>query len=189
MEQVKLTPEEFSLAVHVANARFLEANLRGYKDKLFDKSYYDGFAIHLWGCIGELAVSKWMNIPWKASINKFKDAPDVGEDIEVRHRLNAKHDLIIRNGDDPDRYYFLTTGDAPNVNIVGYIQGKEGMKDQYKAAHGGYKIAYFVPQAILHAPGTYMGNIGTGAVATEQSITESVSARLERKYGHKYSRI
>lgn len=185
MEQVKLTPEEFSLAVHVANARFLEANLRGYKDQLFDKSYYDGFAIHLWGCIGELAVSKWMNIPWKASINKFKDTADVGEDVEVRHRLNAKHDLIIRNGDDPARYYFLTTGDAPNVNIVGYIQGREGMLEQYKAAHGGYKIAYFVPQSALRDPSTYVGR----AISKEVAKVESINERLERKYGTKYSRV
>lgn len=181
MIQVKLTPEEFSLAVHIANSRFLEANLKGLKDVLFDKSYYDGFAIHLWGCLGELAVSKWMNIPWKASVNKFKKEADIGTNIEVRHRLNPKHDLIIRNGDDPDRFYFLTTGDAPIINIVGYIQGSAGMVDKHKAAHGGYKIAYFVPQDTLQDPANFGGTHMAPSSITNGN--ESIKERLERKYG------
>lgn len=178
MQTIQLTPEEFSLAAHVANLRFTLSELARLKDALYKKSYFEGYIIHLWGCMGELAYCKWSGQPWKAGVNKFKKEADVGKDIEVRHRSKDDWDLIIRPGDDPEKKYVLTTGEGPDIHIHGWILGKDGMKDEFRATHGGHKAAFFVPQGALHPIESFREGVAQPPVGKESSLPRSVSKVL-----------
>jgi len=154
MQVVKLSPEEYSLAINIAEKRWLYSELANRKDSVNDKSFTQGFLIHLWGCLGELALSKFLKITWPAHIDKFKREPDIPPCHEVRHRSRDDWDLIIRPGDDPERVYWLTTGEGPEVKIHGWILGKDAMLEKYKATHGGKRAAYFCPSSVLRTDST-----------------------------------
>lgn len=182
METVTLSPEEFSLAAHVANLRFTLSELARLRDALYKKTYFEAYIVHLWGCMGEMAFCKWSGQPWKAGVNKFKKEADVGNDLEIRHRSKDEWDLIIRPGDDPAKRYVLTTGEGPEIHIHGWILGKDGMKDEFKATHGGHKAAFFVPQRSLHPLSTLRETVGRTPVEKEGSNPRSV-ARVLATYG------
>lgn len=178
METVKLSPEEFSIAAHVANLRFTASELARLRDALYKKTYFEAYIVHLWGCMGELAYCKWANVPWKAGVNKFKSEADVGKDIEIRHLSKDDWDLIIRHGDDPNKKYVLTTGEGPEIHIRGWILGKDGMKDEFKATHGGHKAAFFVPQRSLHPISTLGETVARAPMEKEGATPRTVASVL-----------
>jgi hypothetical protein len=53
--------------------------------------------VHTRGALAELAISKWLGLPWRNPYGVLDKRPDVGEDIEVRATFG--HELIIRETD------------------------------------------------------------------------------------------
>lgn len=155
--KIALTPEERHLAVVVGSTRHMTSTIAGRQDNLYNKPWWEGLTIHVLGCLGEIAVSKAVGINWPARINRYKAMPDIGEDIEVRHRADPTHDLIIRKNDDDNHYYFLTTGAISDdeITVVGFIRGINGKLEEFLANHGGYKESYFVPQVYLNPVGVF----------------------------------
>lgn len=146
---VKLTPEEMSQAVDVANKRYLYSLLTKGRDSVDKKEWTEGFLAHLAGATGEVAVAKALDMQWPGWINRFKSRPDLGNRIEVRHRRDGSRDLIVRKDDDSNSLFVLTTGQDNEVVVHGYIKGKVAKKKIWLAAHGGKPEAYFVPRANL----------------------------------------
>ena len=148
--KVTLSPEEMSLAVDVANKRFLYSLLTKGRDSVNPKGWSDAFNSHLLGCIGEIAAAKALDMPWPAHIARFKSKPDLGNRIEVRHRTDPDWELIVRDDDSPHSLFVLSTGGiSPVVEVVGWIDGKRAMRKDWRHDHGGKKEAWFVPQSFL----------------------------------------
>jgi hypothetical protein len=147
--KIKLSPEECHLAAIVASTRMTSSSIKGHKDILYEKSWLDGFMIHLYGCFGEIAASKALEIPWPAWVDRFKATADLGTNIEVRHRIKDEHDLIIRKDDDPSRFYVLTTGNPDSITVHGYVVGKHGKDKRFLANHGGKMESFFVQKEFL----------------------------------------
>lgn len=144
--QVEISPDEYALCVYVANDRQRNAVKAGKKDNLFKKNWVESLAVHVHGCIGEMAAAKALGIQWTGSVDTFKAHGDLRGAIEVRHRTNKDWDLIVRPREAKDRLYVLTRGTPPEtVEVVGYAQGHYLMQDKWKKNYGGRGEAYFVP--------------------------------------------
>jgi hypothetical protein len=112
----------------------------------------DGGLIHLLGACGEYAAACVLGVPWKASINTFKEA-DLLDFIQVRARSEPWHELPVRDDDKPSEAFVLVTLDLtahpPLLIAHGYIDGREAKVGAYRGNPGGRGAAYWVPQSRL----------------------------------------
>jgi hypothetical protein len=125
---------------------------KGYKNKFGDREETpeQSKRKHINGAAAEIAVAKVMNRYWHASVAVFHDLADVGECIQVRWRSKDHYDLIVRDNDQDDHYFFLVTGDMELEMIVrGYILGEKAKREQWIREHGNFAPSYFVPQVAL----------------------------------------
>ena len=154
METVSLTPDDFSLALHIASQREMDSLRRERTDRLWIKdNWVDELTPHLLGGIGEVAFAKWSDTFVRASVGQFSGmASDCSGNVEIRMRAKSYYDLILRENDPKDRRYVLVRGLPPNeVEIAGWCWGHEGMRDEFIANHGGYGKAWFVPAEKLRS--------------------------------------
>lgn len=103
---------------------------------------------HIRGALGECAVAKAINRYWQPYIGKI-DKVDLG-DLEIRTTKHPSGRLIIRKEDSIDANWVLVRGhfredDGLHYNIVGWIRGVDGKKDEHWAdPTGDNRPAYFV---------------------------------------------
>ena len=149
---VHIDADEFSLCAHVGLQRLVSAIKYSRQDKVKRKrDWAESLNVHVLGALGEMACAKALGISWTGSVDTFKTVSDLRGDIEVRHRSNPTWDLIIRDSDKSDKVYVLTRGIPPDeVEVVGYIQGHAGKKNEYKKDWGKWGEAYFIPADALH---------------------------------------
>ena len=145
--RVKLTPTEMMTAAHIGimrqvqNLKKLRADAHGAKTDL-------GWQMHIEGAMGECAVAKALGCYWSGAIG-ILDASDVGE-IEVRTTAHKSGRLILHQEDSKYNYYVLAVGKNGEYELIGYIWGKHGMKDEYwEDPTGTNRFAYFVPREEL----------------------------------------
>ncbi len=96
------------------------------------------------GALAEMVVAKARGKYWNGGVGTYKGG-DVGN-VQVRYTPLADGSLILRKGDSPDSRYVLVTGQAPTYNVIGWIDGHDGMKPEFVWAPNGRPPAYFVPQ-------------------------------------------
>lgn len=145
-----VTPDEWKMCCHVALDRHVSAVKKKLKDSVNKKrNWLDDFRFHVMGAVGELAASKVLGIPFSGSVDTFKEQPDL-QDVEIRFRSNAEWQLILRDNDSDTARYVLARGLPPGaIEIVGWMYGKDGKRPEFKANHGNYREAYFVPDSML----------------------------------------
>ena len=148
--KVDFTPDDFMAAANVAILRLHRSLCDKRKDTLYEKRYSDHLRGHFLGACGEVAVAKLLGLHWAGTVDAFKDKPDILPNIEVRHRFDHKHDLIVRHDDPGERIYVLSTGDPPDIYVHGWMHGEDAKNDKWLRNYGGHKPAFFVPQKFLH---------------------------------------
>ncbi len=154
---VKLEDYEVRNAISVGTDRHMEARRSGNADIHGARgiSFEAGFLLHIHAAGGELAAAKVLNRYWHASVNTYHRVPDVGDNLEVRTRLDsickngADADLIVRDDDPDDRYFVHVIGRLPEYEVVGWILGADAKQQQWRNNHGGHGEAYFVPRSQL----------------------------------------
>jgi hypothetical protein len=114
---------------------------------------FDRYKTDIEGSAAELAVSKTLNLRWNIGVGRYH-LPDVGETIHVRHTPYKTGHLIIRPGDPEEHPYILVTGQTPVFNIMGWVYGEEGMKDEYWRDDDSGEPAWWVPQGVLREMAT-----------------------------------
>lgn len=145
---VSLTKRDMDSASRVGCWRYISAVLDGREDAFGLEKGANGWALHIEGACGELAVAKALNLFWDGSVNTFKQGGDVG-DMQVRTRSEHHYELLVRPGDRDDDIFILVTGLAPRMRLRGWMFGGEAKQQQFLKTHGDRKPAYFVPNAIL----------------------------------------
>ncbi len=83
-------------------------------------------------------------------MDTFHSVPDVGPDFEVRATRIPDGCLIVRGNDADDRRYVLVTGDAPEVEIRGWLLGADAKKVGDLRNPNSHREAWFVPQERLN---------------------------------------
>ncbi len=141
-----LSGAEMMMAVTVGGRRRVECLVRGWTRENVHGP--DRWSDNIEGAAGELAVAKHLGVFWSASINTFH-LPDVG-DYQVRSMGHDHYGLVLRDDDADDQCFILAVGKAPRFRVPGWIWGVEGKRDEWKAAPNGGRVAFFVPQDVLH---------------------------------------
>lgn len=145
--EITLTASEIRMAATVGIERQMSAlkrnlkNANGYNGKdVWDK--------HIKGALGELAVAKHLGVFYRGDVDTFKK-PDVGA-FQIRYTQMDPPALIIRPGDNDDEKFICVTGDAPTLQVHGWILAKEGKNKKWSKAPNGRPPAYFIPLDQLH---------------------------------------
>jgi hypothetical protein len=105
----------------------------------------------------ELAYCLLAEKEWPASVNTFKNEPDVYPDIEVRVARRHYYKLIVRPDDIFARRFNLVTTDdvrSDTFCIRGWCWGREAKRGEYLRDYNNRKAAWFVPQGHLRKIGT-----------------------------------
>jgi hypothetical protein len=110
---------------------------------------------HKMGAYAEFAVAKALNLYPGFTVNNF-DGPDIEPNIEVRAAPKGR--LIITDKDNSYRKFVLVLGEAPTLELVGWIWGYEGQKKEFIFAPNGRPPAYFVPRELLRPMSTFNEN-------------------------------
>lgn len=108
------------------------------------------WAADIEGAAGELAVAKALGIFWLPQIGDYKAEGDVGP-YQVRCNMSRRlDDTILRPGDKPDAVYIGVLSLLPDVDVMGWIWGRDGMSEQYlRDGAPGRPPCFFVPRAAL----------------------------------------
>ena len=139
-----LTSSEMEMAAHIGFLRNIASLQSGGEPAAGFEG--PGWAIHIEGACGELAVAKYLNRYWPGHINTFNRLPDILPDIEVRTRSREDYQLIVRPKDVNLRKFVHVTGEAPNFLIWGWMYGEDAKAHaDWQANHGGRPTAWFVP--------------------------------------------
>lgn len=108
-----------------------------------------GANAHLVGAFGELAFCRWRGIYWPATVDAPKTAPDIPPDIQVRTTVYRDGCLLLHRDDIPEHRYVLVVADVPRYWLIGWMWGRDGMRDEWWRDPTGRAPAYFVPQDAL----------------------------------------
>lgn len=148
MNVIKLTSHEIMSGSFAGLMRHVENLKKGRKD--FHGASKDvGWQINIEGCLGEMALSKFLGVYWQGK-GTFRGA-DVGEyDCRTSSRDNG--DLILHPNDPDNRIFWLVTGRNGEYVIQGWIKASEGKNQKYWRDPAGGRPAFFVPQSVLNPP-------------------------------------
>lgn len=147
---VTLTWPDFSMATYAGTLRQNLAVKNGTRDA---RGYVgDGYDIHVRGCLSELAVARFLFLPW-SMVKPRPGGPDVGRTIQVRSASADTPDYrLIINEDDPDGAPFVfAVGKARKWQLYGWLYGREKLPNWLKSYDNGRPPAYYVPNESLRA--------------------------------------
>lgn len=144
---VRLDYHEFLFAATVGCMRQIENIMAGRHD-MYGAAPGDGWALHVRGACGELAVAKVLGKYWSGNLGDLK-AADVGP-YQVRHSARPGAPLRLHRRDRDQDVFLLVTGDPPNLCVRGWLQACEGKVEGFWSDPTGQdRPAYFVPQEFL----------------------------------------
>lgn len=141
MIKITLTRPELEIAEVIGTLR--------YETSKIDKIGVYGAMNNIIGARGEEAVAKWKGVYWGGDIMTYH-LPDVAGKYQVRTRTKDYYEMIVHEDDADNDIFILVIDHAPIMNIVGWLLGKECKKKEWIETHGGYRPAFFVPQAVLN---------------------------------------
>ncbi len=144
--KISLDLPELEWAAKYGIMRHIEA-LKENKPNMNVTRRSDDWRAHIEGCCGELAFSKFLGIPWPATVNTYQKKRDVAG-YEVKTRSASYYELPIPQHANPDHPYVLVRGVSPHMEIIGHCFARDGMKSEYVQNYG-KRPAYFVPDAAL----------------------------------------
>jgi len=147
-QTVTLTPWEMLLAAQAGVMRQVE-NCKKGRTPYHGAGTQNDWQLHIEGCLGEYALSKFLGIHWSGKGNLR--APDVGT-VDVRTASQNHHTLILHDADPDDRTFWLLCGINGQYNVKGWITAAEGKQKCHWKDPGTGRPAYFVPQSALHPP-------------------------------------
>jgi hypothetical protein len=150
--KVRLTIEEYALAVDVGLRRMLTSQIRGHRHaSTYRRTWLERTREETIGACGELAFCKGFGLYWAGPLDTFHEVPDAAG-CEVRSCDRDDASLIIRDNDDDDLWYYLVTGEPPDMAIRGRLLGSAAKRERFERNPHGHRPAWFVPQRYLLAP-------------------------------------
>lgn len=146
---VRLTYAEFTRARGIAVARLDQSQAAGlHAAKRYPRGWTERLRDDVLGACGELAFCKAVGIEWDARIGNFHGA-DVLDRVQVR--ATWRHDgCLLHRVDEPvDHWYYLVTGDPPELTVRGGIRGDRARRGEWLRQWNGGSPVWAVPQGVL----------------------------------------
>lgn len=144
--EVELTPYDIQLCEFVAQLRN-NGGIAAAADAHKYGHVKQTLALHVIGCLGELAFAKAMNRFWSGAGDHYYEDSDVGR-YQIRATTYATGRLLIRpNETHLDVPWVLVVQMSPTRwRIAGWLYGREAHRPEYLDSPAGRPAAYFVPQ-------------------------------------------
>jgi len=127
MYQTKLTPAEDDRAILEAMSRMANVSRKSSSDVYMKagQNREKHLANHIQGTRGELAVARYLGLPWTGEGPNGRDHKDVGDYVEVRttsysNNLIVKHVEQLKN-DASTPYVLVWHRGQATIQIIGWI--------------------------------------------------------------------
>lgn len=143
---VELNKDELTAAAAVGARRHISA--LGSENASFPEEGKN-WQQHIEGAAAELAVCKHRGHYWVGCGKTSRyDVPCA----QVRAIMQKNHSLILRERDESEDAYILVFARAPLYVLLGWLNGYEGMQDEYLTTNDKDPKPYWqIPQEILRA--------------------------------------
>lgn len=149
---IHLNREELTQAAYAGCRRRIDGIANSRTDR-WDMNERQGWLHDVIGAIGEAGVAKALGLPWHPDAGV--GAPDVGGpdtyQVEVRATTHPKGRLMLHQSDHDHKRYYLARVYRNEVNVVGWILGRDGKNPEHWQDPGTGRPAYFVPVEALEA--------------------------------------
>lgn len=147
---VPLTLAELEGAAHAGIRRIISSRAKNYDTDNHGKNSTTQYhwTRDIEAAAAEIAVAKLLNRTWNGWWDTMKGA-DVGHTVQVRRCEKPGLSLIIRPDDCLTDCYVLCQGNAPFVDVVGYMWGSKVQDEWVRDPNGQGHPAWFVPQKEL----------------------------------------
>lgn len=152
MPAVQLTDNEVNYAYAVAVLRQDWNNSNNAKHRYMATNVEQSLKVQKIGCVGEYALSKWLQEPWGYAPYD-KDANDVAG-YEVRSTLRLNGCLLTHETDKP-AIYVLATLDAETRTV--YLRGWQTLYETLHPTRWATHLpapCFMTPQSLLHPMAT-----------------------------------
>jgi hypothetical protein len=146
---IELTQMEQYVAAQIGIARTMRNRRLGNTPR-FGQKVENTWANDIEGAMGEMALAKFLGVYWTE--NSAPQAPDVGENDEVRTTEYVNGHLLLHKCDHDDRRYWLLTGVNGKYVVRGWLFGREKDDDPDWWRGEIDRPCYYVPQDDLRAP-------------------------------------
>ena len=97
-----------------------------------DKNLHELIAQYAEALGAEWVVAKYLSADYDPFVSKYKEAADVGSQIEVRWTKYVAGQLIVHEYDRPNDIAVLVTGQAPHYFIAGWIPIAIAQRAKYR---------------------------------------------------------
>jgi hypothetical protein len=148
---VTLSENEMACATEIAIIQEKNCKLKGYQDNHGYASTPSEIKIKnsKEGLMSEMAVAKYLGMPWPAKNRGFQDA-DIGENIQVKSTNVTNGRLIVRpNARMSDIYILVIRDSIPNFYLAGWILASDARRSEWLYNDNGRPPMWFVPQKAL----------------------------------------
>jgi hypothetical protein len=145
---IRLEWREIIMAAEAAVIRRVHAEANNWKHHNSGDRAGVTWDNEITGTIAEMAACKMFGEYWSAAVDP--GAADTKR-TEIRSSTNPHSDLIIRSSDEPKkgRPFTLAIVTIPNVEFVGWIIAREGMRKEWYQARYGRPPCFWVPRSCL----------------------------------------
>jgi hypothetical protein len=149
---VTLTPSELTQAALVGVMRHVQNLKIGRRAGHNLEAGVQDWQYNLAGACGEMVVAKHFNLYWGGT-GVFRGG-DVGR-LQVRLCPHFNGRLILHHDDQDDAAFVLVRGHAFDYEVVGWIWGRDGKRDEWWTDPTRQnRHAFFVPEHALRGIGT-----------------------------------
>jgi hypothetical protein len=145
---IELTSAEIMMAAQAGIMRQVE-NIKKKSQAYYGASTTSDWQLHIEGCLGEFALSKFLNVWWGGKGNKRDTDVDI---YDVRTTPLHSNRLILHPDDPDDRVFWLLTGHNGSYKIQGWIKGRDGKQQKYWVDPKTNRPAFFIPSSDLNDP-------------------------------------
>ena len=158
-ETITLDQYESQWAMHVGYYRHHESERR-HKTQTDGSKASNALDNHRRGAAAELALSKFLALPWNATVNTYNSFPDLDGQMEVRSKPNQQPYMRIKQKTDNQKphYIFVSVSRLGNrqFRIDGWIIGSDAMQQKYLVANdpNSKQPEWHVPLDQLNNPST-----------------------------------
>jgi hypothetical protein len=145
---IELTSSEIMMAAQAGIMRQVE-NIKKNAKPYYGASSALDWQLHIEGCLGEFALSKFLNVWWGGKGGKRNPDVDI---YDVRTTSSHNNRLILHPNDPDERIFWLLTGCNGTYKIQGWIKGIDGKKAKYWIDPKTNRPAFFIPSTDLNDP-------------------------------------
>tara|TARA_R100000963_G_scaffold34969_1_gene30522 strand:- start:592 stop:1104 length:513 start_codon:yes stop_codon:yes gene_type:complete len=147
-----LTEKQISYATEMGKKRHKYDSTIGARGAYnISKKMNSTATLDIQGCVAEYAVSLLLNKEWIGFSENFQNIEsDVGNNLQIRSTYLPHGNLILHQKDaDNQKFVLVKLHNLPNVDVVGWVMGKDAKQEQFWTEPVKNRPCYMYPSQLL----------------------------------------